>query len=416
MKIAIINHYAGSPVLGMEYRPYYLAREWQKKGHAVVVIAASHSHVRTHQPQVSSSLQVEQREGVEYVWIKTPPYEGNSVRRIFNMLIFVIKTWWHASALARKYNFDVVIASSTYPLDIYPARRMASACKAPLVFEVHDLWPLSPMELGGYSKYHPFIATMQMAENYAYRHSSAVISMLPCAKEYMMAHGLAPEKFFYVPNGICRDDWNQRKKLPPLHAETLQKEREKGRLLVGYAGTLGLANALYSLIEAARILQEEKVTFILTGQGPEKENLIRKTREHHLSNVIFLPPVEKTMVPELLEAMDVLYLGLQNQSLFRFGVSPNKLFDYMMAGKPVIQAIRAGNDLVGEAGCGYTIEPENAEALAMAIRKIKSLPPDEQKKMGEAGKQYVLKNHTYEVLAEKFIAVLTRLAQRNEGR
>lgn len=88
----------------------------------------------------------------------------------------------------------------------------------------------------------------------------------------------------------------------------------------------------------------------------------------------------------------------------------------MMAGKPVIQAIRAGNDLVGEAGCGYTIEPENAEALAMAIRKIKSLPPDEQKKMGEAGKQYVLKNHTYEVLAEKFIAVLTRLAQRNEGR
>ncbi|MBQ4433564.1 MAG: glycosyltransferase, partial [Bacteroidales bacterium] len=98
-----------------------------------------------------------------------------------------------------------------------------------------------------------------------------------------------------------------------------------------------------------------------------------------------------------------LYVGLQRQSLFRFGISPNKIFDYMMAAKPIIQAIDSGNDLIGEAECGITVEPEKTSAIAEAIVQLADLTPEERQKLGENGHQYVLKHHTYNVLAQQFV-------------
>lgn len=165
MNLLLINHYAGSPHHGMEYRPYYLAREWVRAGHAVTIVAASFSHVRQRQPDVPSGGREEAIDGITYRWFATPAYVGNGVARLLNIWAFLRRLWRDAPRLAQHIRPDVVIASSTYPFDIWVARRIARLARARLVYEVHDLWPASPVELGGMPRWHPFVRLCQKAEN-----------------------------------------------------------------------------------------------------------------------------------------------------------------------------------------------------------------------------------------------------------
>ncbi len=176
--------------------------------------------------------------------------------------------------------------------------------------------------------------------------------------------------------------------------------------IVGYAGAHGLANDLYTMIDAAALLQSHPVVFVLVGQGPEKESLQEKALRLRLKNILFLPPVPKAEVPELLSAMDILYIGLKNEPLFRFGISPNKLMDYMMAGKPIIHAIDAGNDMVSENNCGISVPPEDPKAVADAIITLIGMTSADRESMGSRGKAYVLANHDYRVLAKRYLEIL----------
>jgi glycosyltransferase involved in cell wall biosynthesis len=124
------------------------------------------------------------------------------------------------------------------------------------------------------------------------------------------------------------------------------------------------------------------------------------------AHVVFLPPVRKKQVPVVLQEFDLLYIGLQKESLFRFGISPNKLFDYMMAGLPIIQAIEAGNDIVGDATCGISIEPESVDALIAAISKLKMLEPSERSGLGSNARAYVMREHQLSELAKKMLQEL----------
>ncbi len=409
MNILLINHYAGSRRHGMEYRPYYLAREWVRLGHQVTIASASYSHVRTLQPAVSGQVSEEQIEGIHYVWFKTPAYEGNGIPRAINILTFVGQLLRYRNWIAGTIKPDVVVASSTYPLDIIPARAISRRCHAKLVFEVHDLWPLSPIELGGMPRYHPFILLMQWAENIAYRNADTVVSMLPNTVEHMLQHGMRPDKFVYIPNGVDVAEWHDRPSaLPDEHKQALSKLKPKKHFLVGYTGAHGLANGLDYFIDAAFQLQEHPVTFVLVGQGPEKDKLILKAQSRKQKNVIFLPPVEKMAMPVILKEMDALYIGLKGDPLFRFGVSPNKLMDYMMAAKPVIYAIRAGNDMVADSGCGISIPPEKPKEIARAVQQLMSLSAEARKQMGQKGRAYILANHDYRVLAKQFLGSLDR--------
>ncbi len=408
MNILLINHYAGNPQLGMEFRPYYLGREWVKTGNRVMIIGGSYSHLRKQQPAVDN----ETVEGIEYRWIPLKPYEGNGLGRIRSMFDFIRKLWFGYKKYLGDFKPDVVIASSTYPLDIYPARKIARHYGAKLVYEVHDLWPLSPMELGGYSKHHPFIMVMQAAEDYCYRHCDKVVSLLPNALEHMVERGMEPSKFVCVPNGFDIDEWDLEGKvnpeekvreLYPDHAALFKKLRADGEFIIGFAGAHGIANSLYTLIDVAKRLENDKVSVVLVGRGQEKSNLIAYAKEKGVKNVYFLDPVEKTTIPFVLPLCDALYIGLQRQPLFRFGISPNKMFDYMMASRPVIQAIDAGNNLVEEAQCGVYVEPDNVDAIVEAVKKMIKSPKSELEEMGKRGQRFALKNHAYPVLAEKFV-------------
>ena len=219
MNIMLINHYAGSPIHGMEYRPYHFALEWTKSGHKVTIVAASFSHARFSQPECSKSIASDVIDGIEYVWLRTPKYHNNNPKRVINMLSFAGQLYMRALPVQKP---DIVIDSSTYPLTIYGSSRISKKYDAQLIFEVHDLWPLSPMELGGFSRWNPLIMLLQCAENYAYRNGHRVVSLLPKAKNYMIAHGMAPEKFVYIPNGTDVSAWQASNSLPEKHKGLLE--------------------------------------------------------------------------------------------------------------------------------------------------------------------------------------------------
>jgi len=145
---------------------------------------------------------------------------------------------------------------------------------------------------------------------------------------------------------------------------------------------------------------------VLVGSGPERASLAAKARELGAGNVYFLDPVPKTAIPAWLGAMDALFLGFRDSALYRFGVSPNKLFDYMMAGKPIVCALSAGNDLVAEAGCGLTVPADAPAALAQAILALHQAGPQRRQAMGSAGKAFVLARHTYPHLSARFLEAL----------
>ena len=406
MNILLINLYMGGLKYGMEYRPYYLAKEWVKMGHQVTLVGASLSHLRIQQPVVTTNKDFEEEtvEGINYIWIKTPAYES-TFARIQNIFVFVCKLWKYSRKISEFVKPDLVVASSTYPLDIYPARKIAETAGAKLCYEVHDLWPLSPKLIGGYSSWHPFIIVMQLAENYAYKHVDKVISLLWNSEQHMREHGLAEGKFKCIPNGYCKEDWenlNLKEEIPQTH-KLLFKQLEN-KIIVGFAGGFAASGSLDTLVKAAALLKEhDNLAFVLVGKGPEQEYLEKLVKERSLANTFFLPAVKKIQIPRIVAYFDVAFIGGIHSFLHKYGTSANKLTDYMLSAKPIIQAIDEPNSVIERVKCGICVEAENERLVADAILELTGMTREKREKMGEGGRKYALENLEWGILAKQFL-------------
>jgi glycosyltransferase involved in cell wall biosynthesis len=392
--------------MGKEFRPYYLAQEWIKLGHAVIILAADFSHLRSKQPRVDSDLQCEIIDGIVYVWLKTTKYKSSGVKRILSILMFAFKSLIKYKKISAIADPEIVIASSTYPLDIYPAYFIAKRNKAKLVFELHDLWPLSPIVIGNYSKYHPFIWLMQRAENFACRNSDCYISLLRNAKGYLIQHGLKNRKFFYIPNGFSKSEFDSDElPLPEEHRQLLEKLKTGSKLIIGYTGGHEPSNALKSFISAANYYADNhSIAFVLVGDGSQKPALMEMVKALNQNNIFFLPPVSKSSIPNLLSQFDILYAGgVKSILLHSYGTSFNKIIDYMLAEKPIIFAVDEPDSLIEEVGCGVRIPAENEAELVKAIKFLSELLFEERTAMGKKGREYALKELDYTTLAHKFL-------------
>ncbi|MCR4811282.1 MAG: glycosyltransferase family 4 protein [Bacteroidales bacterium] len=401
MNILMLSHYAGAPQYGMEYRSYYMAREWVKAGHRVMIAGASFSHLRKQQPPLGR----ENIDGIEYVWLKTRSYEGNGIARVLTMVQFVLECYRN-KRLFIDFKPDVVIASSVYTFDIYPAHYFAKKCGAKLIYEVHDLWPLSPMVIGGYSKYHPFIWLLQRGEDYAYRHVDLVVSMLDKAFPHMQRHGLDEKRFVCVPNGYLAAEWEDTdsQQLPQQHKELLHSLRSEGKTIVGFAGGHTQSTAMQIFVEAAEKLRNHmNLAFVTIGQGPQKEELIQLASSKNLTNIHFLPPIPKPLIPRAIEYFDICYMGGVHSILHKYGTSFNKMTDYMLSQKPIVMSVDEPDSVVQRCGCGIQVEAENVEQVAKAILDIASLSKEERTAMGRKGYDYAVKHLEYATLAKQFL-------------
>ena len=408
MNILIINHYAGSPDMGMEFRPYYFAREWIKMGHRVDIIAADYSHLRRVNPEVNKDFQEDIIDEIHYHWVKTGSYKGNGVKRAITMARFVSKLWIHVGKIINDIVPDVVICSSTYPLDTYVGQKIKrkSKKKVKLIHEVHDMWPLTLIEIGGMSKRHPFIMCLQVAENSAYRNSDKIVSLLPYAKEYMVEHGMREDKFVEIPNGVVIYDWKNPENLPEEHRTILEHLKNEGKYIVGYFGGHALSNALNVLVECAEKMDDNEVHFVLVGDGVEKKHLMDVAKKKNLKNITFLDPINKKAIPNLCNYIDIIYMGGNESPLYRYGLCMNKMFDSFAAGKPIICAITAPETPITKYSCGIMVDSLDVDGIIKAIYKIKDTEDIELKGLKNRAQNLAKEKYAYEKLALKFLDVM----------
>ncbi len=395
----IINEYAGSPYHGMEYRHYYVGKKLLEYGFNVYIIAASFSHLFFKKPNVNSDFNVENIDGIDYLWLKTPKYESShDKKRVLKWLIFLYKTYLKLPIRSLRKP-DFIIASSPSLFPILSAYKWSKKLKAKFLVEIRDIWPLTLVELGGYSPRHPFIKLMESIERFAYKKADKIISVLPLFNKYLEDIGYNPDKFVYIPNGICIDELSEKEPLP----RNIMDRIPMNKFLITYAGTFGKANALEYLIEAAKLLKDNSnIRFMLVGKGSEEGRLRNMVENLKLNNVTFIPPVSKRQVQEILKLSDVCYIGWLKKKIYTYGISANKIFDYMYTGTPILHSYSGKADIIKQARCGISVEAENPKAIAQAILKFYNISSLERKEMGKRGKNYLLKFYTYEKIAEKF--------------
>ena len=391
--LVIINQYIGSPQHGMEYRHYYLAKHMTAQGYRVTLISGSYSHLYTSLPEATDTFTKEMIDGIEYIWINTPTYASSkSLGRIWNMVCFA----WRLKFLHLSEPAHILVSSpSIFP--VKTGHKLAKKYGTKFLFEVRDIWPLTLIELSNISSNNPLIKIMEYYERYAYKNADRIISLLPKAKEYFLSKGMGSNKFRYVPNGIEVLEEHSR----PLPSKVEQMIPE-GKFIIAYAGTIGIANNLGYLLEAAKELSSHTdIHFIILGHGGEKQKLQKKVECYALENVSFFDPISKEMVGAFLEKVDVAFISLLPEKLFRFGVSPNKVFEYMYAKKPILWAVKAGNNPVEEAQCGISVPLNNIQRLKEAVLELKSLSHEKREALGQNGYNFVKTHHSYAILAEK---------------
>ena len=394
--ITIINQYIGAPSVGMEYRHYYLAKNLQKLGYKVTLVSGSYSHLFSTPPKVKKSFEKEAIDGIEYIWVKVPAYRSSkSLGRIWNMLYFA----WKLRFLKKIPPSHIIVSSpSLFPVKY--GKKLAKRFGTKFLFEVRDIWPLTLTELSNISANNPLIKFMEYYEKYAYKNADRVISLLPKAEEYFLSKGMEHGKFVYLPNGIeIAEEDNQQ-----YSVEVAQKIPQN-KFIIGYTGTVGVANALESFCEAAKMLEDNKeILFVIVGEGQEKENLIAQFGE--LENLLFIDAIPKKQVQSMLSLFDVCYIGWNDETLYKYGISANKIFDYMYSRKPILHAYSGAGDIVQTAKCGLSVKARDVSSITGAVEKFFNMSEKIRKDMGENGYNYVINHFAYEKLAEKFQKLL----------
>ena len=397
----MINHYAVTPEFAAGTRHYDFAAELTKKGLSVTIFASNYTLA---QQEISlekkENYKFQEAGGVQFCWIKTPHYTKNDWRRLKNMVCFS----FNLLRVGRKLKSSpwLIIGSSPHLFAALGGFFLSRLKGSKFFLEVRDLWPQFLVEVGGVSPYHPAILVMRIMESFLYRRAEKIVILAPGSRDYLLEKGVQEEKIVYVPNGVHLDSFLAKKS-----REEARNRYGFDRFTLVYAGAHGPANALDNVIKAADYLRdEEQVEFVLVGRGVSKEALVEEVSEKGLTNVRFLDPVPRSEVPTLLKAADAGLITLKNVPSFAFGVSPNKLFDYMASELPIISAVGGEiSRIVEENGLGYAVEPEDAEGLAEAVRELYGASEEERERMGKAGRKLVEARYSRQKLAEKLLEV-----------
>lgn len=398
MIVWIFNNYAVTPNLPGVTRHYDFAKELAKKGHKVTVFASSfHHRIRKETKEYGNKNAIIENFGhVRFVWLKTcPHYSENDWRRIVNMLSYAIRAY----IVVKNANLekpDVVIGSSVHLFAVYAAYLLSRRFKVPFVMEVGDLWPQTLIDMG-IPAWNPFVVLLGTLERFLYRKAERIIILLPKANEYIESLGIPSDKIVWIPNGVD---------LERFDADSMKSFKKNNNspynFTIAYTGAIGRANNLDVVIEAADILQKDysDIKFLFVGDGAEKPRLLRVVKNKSLNNVEFREPVPKDKIAGILSQSDALLFNLQIAPVFKYGISPNKLFDYLAAGKPIIFSCNSTNNPVDDAGAGITVSPANPREIADAVARLYKMPGEEKKKMGLNGRRYVEEHHSTKTLAE----------------
>jgi glycosyltransferase involved in cell wall biosynthesis len=415
MRIWILNHYASPPDQPTGTRHYDLGRVLVRQGHDVTIFASGFSHItlREDRLQANERMRIDCIDGVRFVWLRTTPYSANDGRRALNMLSYAFNAIRVQRRMPRP---DVVVGSSVHLAAVAAAFVIGKARRAPFVFEVRDLWPQVLVDMGAIKENGTATWVLRRLESFLYRRARVIVSLLPRAVDYMTQLGIPREKVVYIPNGIA--DYDERVSEPNDSATALLAQisqlRQAGCMIAGYVGSHVRANGVDSLVKSARVLRDRgvhDVALVFVGDGLEKEKSRQLAVGYDLRNVIFWDALPKRCVPAVLEALDIALFALHDISTYKYGLSCNKLFDYMASARPIVSACAAENTLVAASGAGICVPSDSPDDIADALMKLRSMGEAERHAIGERGRHWVYEHHGATALAGRFLGALAQARQ-----
>ena len=412
----IINHYALNPSQGGLSRHFFFARELQKRGYKVRIFTSSTIH-NTNINMIGADercfFKDVEYEGVLYTYLKSSGYSGNGFSRIKNMLGFAfnIKKIWKNYGWEKP---DLIYTSSPDIFTAWKAENFAKKHKLPCIVEVRDLWPLSIVEYKGISQRNPAIQILYALEKKIYRRANALIFTMEGGKDYIQEKRwrkkICVEKIFNINNGIDIEEQNAQRKEYLIEDPDLNDATFK----VIYAGSIRTANSVDLIVQAAKELRENtEIKFLIYGDGDKREALEKYCVENDLNNIMFKGKVDKKYIPYICSCANINFISVKQTQISKYGVSWNKLFDYMNAGKPVLSNVAVSYDLLERYNCGISLTEQGAKAISEAILKIYNMPPNEYELMCENAKAAAA-DFDYLKLTDKLEEVMNYAIERHK--
>lgn len=403
--IWMMNHYAVPPELGPLTRHYKLAEKLIHRGYNVKVFGASTLHyLKRNIISGNEKYKEIQYRHVPFVFIRTINYENNGKKRILSMVQYALGLL----TVTKKLNAekpDVIYASSAHPLTWLSGYLLSKRYKAKFIAETRDLWPESLVKLGEIGANSLPAKILYKLEKFIYKHADQLVFTFPGGGDYAKKWAIEDSKVYNINNGVDLQDFASKKDRPNEWVKILKSD---DYFKVVYTGSIGMPNAVHTLIEAARVIEslnENKIKIYIFGDGTERERLESYIAEHKIKSVTMMGRVDKEMIPSIITHSDLNVITGLKTDLYQYGLSLNKMFEYFAAGKPIVSNIECGYDLLEKYLCGVTVKGENAEALASKIIEFSKMNVEEYtgycKNALEAAKDF-----DFDILTDKLEHIL----------
>ena len=402
MNIWCISKYAAPPKYSkMPARLFELASEFNNLGHNARLITSDSNHLSNF-PISKNKYNDELIENVQVRWLKTIKYKKtSSIKRVFSWLDFERRLFFMPINSFEKP--DVVLISSLSIFSIIYGYYLKKKFKAFLIFEIRDIWPLTMTEEGGFSKWHPLVLLISAIEKFGYKKSDLIVGTMP--KLNLHVEGVLGyiKPFHCSPIGFNPKYYNIGSKVGELE-ERLKRSIPDNRVVVGYAGSMGITNSLEMFIDTIESLKNNKnIYFVLVGSGDLKDRF--ESQLSKCKNVLFWPRIDQNEVNSFLNLCDVLYLSTQYSKVWDYGQSMNKVVEYMLASKPIIATYAGYPSMINEANCGSFVNTLDV-SLKNEVLNIVDMSSKERKTIGENGKKWMYSNRKYSNLARKYIEAI----------
>lgn len=392
-------------------RGYLIMREFARMGYRSVIVTSDSNHHLADPPKLESPYLFQEVDGIQLCWIRTMKFSvAKSLRRILSWLDFEWGLW----RLPREKlpTPDVVIVSSLSLLTILNGFLLRRRYKCRLVFEIRDIWPLTIIEVGGFSRWNPLVLGLGFIEKLGYRYADAIVGTMPNLGEHVTNILGRSRVTHCIPMGVDDATLSIGDELP---ADYVEKYIPQGKFIVAYVGTIGINNALDTILGCAELMQgAPEVHFLVVGEGALRAHYQR--RYDHLSNLTFAPHVPKQMVQSVLSRCDLSCFSVHVSATWKYGQSLNKMIDYMLASKPIVASYTGYPSMINEADCGTYVPAGDITALRQEILRYAAMDVSQREAIGRRGREWILAHRCYETLAKNYLAILfDPVVQKEEG-
>ena len=414
--IWIMNHYAGGMFFDQGGRHYNFAKYLRRAGYAPVIFCANSKHGKPEQFLETGALWTERSAGeidTPFVFVKARTYTGNGKQRVLNMVDFYRNVQKAAVEYAAKHGKpDVIYASSVHPLTLVAGIRLAKRFGVKCICEVRDLWPESIVAYGIAGPHNPAVLALRRLEKWIYKKADALVFTMEGAYDYIVEQGwdkeISRSKVHYINNGVDLEQFDYNKEHFPVDDPDLD---DPDTFKVVYTGSIRKVNNLGLLLDAAKCVNDPCVKILIWGDGDEREALEQRVRDENISNVVFKGSVEKKYIPSIVSRADANLMHGTPGPLFRFGISPNKMFDYFAAGKPILMDFETNYNPVEQYQAGIILNSLSGETTAQALQRMAKWPEEEYARYCQNARR-AAENFDFKRLTDKLMAVIDNIPER----